>query len=129
MAGALLSEEVKVTVFIDGVRVGPVRTELFRRQPTTFNEAVHIAFLEDHCMMSAQGHVGSTDSTEGPTPMGICAAERTRVRTNKSRVLRCFSCNVLGHICRACPSNPWKTKSGSSKQTLNSAGVVESENN
>ncbi|KAE9032971.1 hypothetical protein PR003_g9070 [Phytophthora rubi] len=37
MAGAPLSEDVKVTVFMDGVRTGPVRTELFRRQPKTFN--------------------------------------------------------------------------------------------
>ncbi|KAE9063312.1 hypothetical protein PF010_g29048 [Phytophthora fragariae] len=38
MAGAPLSEDVEVTVFMDGVRTGPVRTELFRRQPKTFNE-------------------------------------------------------------------------------------------
>ncbi|KAE8902240.1 hypothetical protein PF005_g31619 [Phytophthora fragariae] len=31
MAGAPLSEDVKVTVFMDGVRTGPVRTELFRQ--------------------------------------------------------------------------------------------------
>ncbi|KAE9300973.1 hypothetical protein PR003_g22634, partial [Phytophthora rubi] len=46
MAGAPLSEDVKVTVFMGGVRTGPVRTELFRRQAKTFNEAVHIAMLE-----------------------------------------------------------------------------------
>ncbi|GMF57248.1 unnamed protein product [Phytophthora fragariaefolia] len=56
MAGAPLSEDVKVTVFMDGVRTGPVRTELFRRQQKTINEAVHIAMLEDHCVCSAQGH-------------------------------------------------------------------------
>ncbi|KAE9263411.1 hypothetical protein PR003_g33168, partial [Phytophthora rubi] len=50
VAGAPLSEDVKATVFMDGVRTGPVRTELFRRQPNTFNEAVHIAMLEDHCV-------------------------------------------------------------------------------
>nr|KAE8917254.1 hypothetical protein PF009_g32424 [Phytophthora fragariae] len=37
MAGAPLSEDVKLTVFTDGVRTGPVRTDLFRRQPKTFN--------------------------------------------------------------------------------------------
>ncbi|KAE9015813.1 hypothetical protein PR003_g7922 [Phytophthora rubi] len=59
MAGAPLSEDVKVTVFMNGVRTGPVRTELFRRQPKTINEAVHIAMLEDHCVRSAQGHITS----------------------------------------------------------------------
>jgi hypothetical protein len=48
-------------VFMVGVRTGPVRTELFRRQPMTFNDAVHFALLEDHCMRSAQGHAGSSD--------------------------------------------------------------------
>lgn len=51
LAGAPLSEEVMVTVLMEGVQVGIVRTELFRRQPRTFNEAAHIALLEDHCMI------------------------------------------------------------------------------
>ncbi|KAE8980284.1 hypothetical protein PR001_g24315 [Phytophthora rubi] len=55
MAGAPLSEDVKVTVFVDGVRTGPVRTELFRRQPETFNEAVHIAMLEDTACAQHKG--------------------------------------------------------------------------
>ncbi|KAE8884992.1 hypothetical protein PF010_g20711 [Phytophthora fragariae] len=55
MAGPPLSEDVKVTVFMDGARTDPVRTELFRRQPKTFNEAVNIAMLEDHCVRSAKG--------------------------------------------------------------------------
>ncbi|KAE9296772.1 hypothetical protein PR003_g23673 [Phytophthora rubi] len=63
MAGAPLSEHVKVTVFMDGVRTGPVPTELFRRQPNTFNEAVHIAMLEDHCVRSAQGHTPHVEAT------------------------------------------------------------------
>ncbi|GMG18447.1 unnamed protein product [Phytophthora fragariaefolia] len=69
MAGAPLSEDVKVTVFMDGVRTGPVRTELFRRQPKTFNEAVHIAMLEDHCVRSAQDHSSHVEASEDPTPM------------------------------------------------------------
>ncbi|KAE9009094.1 hypothetical protein PR001_g16529 [Phytophthora rubi] len=64
MAGAPLSEHVKVTVFMDGVRTGPVPTELFRRQPNTFNEAVHIAMLEDHCVRSAQGHTPHVEAME-----------------------------------------------------------------
>ncbi|GMF46169.1 unnamed protein product [Phytophthora fragariaefolia] len=73
-----LSEDVKVTVFMDGVRTGPVRTELFRRQPKTFNEAVHIAILEGHCVRSAQGHTPHVEASEGPTPMEISFAELAR---------------------------------------------------
>ncbi|GMF26747.1 unnamed protein product [Phytophthora fragariaefolia] len=74
MAGAPISEDVKVTVFMDGVRTGPVRTELFRRQSKTFNEAVHIAMLEDHCVRSAQGHTPHVEASEGPAPMEISLA-------------------------------------------------------
>ncbi|GMF56213.1 unnamed protein product [Phytophthora fragariaefolia] len=63
MAGAPLSEDVKVTVFMDCVRTGPVRTELFRRQPITFNEVVNIAMLEDHCARSAQGHIPHVEAS------------------------------------------------------------------
>ena len=132
MAGAPLSEEVKVTVFMDGVRVGPVRTELFRRQATTFNEAVHIALLEDHCMRSAQGHVGATEASDGSTPMDLSSAEKTRPRWGASRAGgRCFGCNAVGHYRRDCPKNPWKVvhgKPASAKHSLNAVSVVESGN-
>ncbi|GMF35674.1 unnamed protein product [Phytophthora fragariaefolia] len=89
LAGAPLSEDVKVTVFMDGVRTGPVRTELFRRQPNTFNEAVHIAMLEDHCVRSAQGHTPHIEARKGPTPMEISLAEPARPqRTQRAGGLR-----------------------------------------
>ncbi|GMF54653.1 unnamed protein product [Phytophthora fragariaefolia] len=108
MAGAPLSENVKVTVFMDGVRTGPVRTELFRRQPTTFNEAVHIAMLEDHCVHSAHGHTPQVEASEGPTPMEISLAESARSQRTQTAGARCFGCNQPGHFRRNCPTNPWK---------------------
>ncbi|GMF27673.1 unnamed protein product [Phytophthora fragariaefolia] len=78
-AGTPLSEDVKVTVFMDGVRTGPVRTELFRRQSKTFNEAFHISMLVDHCVRSAQGHTPHVEASEGPTPMEISLAESARL--------------------------------------------------
>ncbi|GMF40040.1 unnamed protein product [Phytophthora fragariaefolia] len=90
MAGAPLSEDVKVTVLTDGVRTGPVRTELFRLQPKTFNEAVHIAMLEDHCVRSAQGHTPHVEASEGPTPMEISLAESARSQRTQRAGGRCF---------------------------------------
>ncbi|KAE8968568.1 hypothetical protein PF011_g27131 [Phytophthora fragariae] len=108
MAGAPLSEDVKVTVFMDGVRTGPVRTELFRRQLKTFNEAVHIAILEDHCVRSAQGHTPHVEANEGPTPMEISFAESARPQKTQRASGRCFGCNQPGLFRRNCPTNPWK---------------------
>ncbi|KAE9180360.1 hypothetical protein PF004_g24859 [Phytophthora fragariae] len=131
MAGAPLSEDVKVTVFMDGVRTGPVRTELFRRQPKTFNEAVHIAVLEDHCVRSAQGHTPHVEASEGPTPMEISLAESARSQKTQRASGRCFGCNQPGHFRRNCPTNPWKEprdKKYAARPALNSLEVTESEN-
>ncbi|GMF55183.1 unnamed protein product [Phytophthora fragariaefolia] len=81
MAGAPLSEDVKVTVFMDGVRTGPVWTELFRRQPKTFNEAVQIAMLEDHCVRSAQG----------PTPHVVSSSPTSQKEQVSGTTLLCLS--------------------------------------
>ncbi|GMF28386.1 unnamed protein product [Phytophthora fragariaefolia] len=108
MAGAPLSEDVKVTVFMDGVRTGPVRTELFRRQPKPFNEAVHIAMLEGHFVRSAQDHAPHVEASEGPTPMEVSLAESARPQRTPRAGGRCFGCNQPGHFRRNCPTNPWK---------------------
>jgi hypothetical protein len=122
MAGAPLSEDVKVTVFMDGVRTGPVRTELFRRQPKKFNDAVHLALLEDHCVHSAQGHAGPSEASEDPTPMEISAAESVRGGLKKPRASgRCFGCNELGHFRRN-----WRTTRGKATSAWPSLNVIES---
>ncbi|KAE9059222.1 hypothetical protein PF010_g30705 [Phytophthora fragariae] len=130
MAGAPLSEDVKVTVFMNGVRTGPVRTELFRRQPKTFNEAVHIAMLEDHCVRSAQGHTPHVEVSEGPNPMEISLAESARSQKTQRASGRCFGCNQHGPLRRNCPTNPWKAprdKKFAACPALNSLEATESE--
>ncbi|GMF47764.1 unnamed protein product [Phytophthora fragariaefolia] len=119
------------TVFMDGVRTGPVRTELFRRQPKTFKEAAHIAMLEDHCVCSAQSHTPHVEASEGPTPMEISLAESARPQRTQRAGGRCFGCNQPGHFRRNCPTNSWKTtrdKKHSVRPALNSLEATESEN-
>ncbi|KAE8883494.1 hypothetical protein PF005_g16688 [Phytophthora fragariae] len=131
MADAPLSEDVNVTVFMDGVRTGPVRTELFRRQPKNLNEAVHIAMLEDHCVRSAQGHTPHVSASETPTPMEISLAESARSQKTQRASGRCFDCNQPGHFRRNCPTNPWKVlgdKKFATRLALNSLEATESEN-
>ncbi|GMF17132.1 unnamed protein product [Phytophthora fragariaefolia] len=131
MAGAPLSEGVKVTVFMDGIRTGPVRTEPFMRQPKTFNEAVHIALLESLCVRSAQGHTPQVEASEGPSPMEISLAESVRPQRPQRAGGRCFGCNQPGHFRRNCPTNLWKAtrdKKHPVRPVLNSLDAMEPEN-
>ncbi|KAI9992094.1 hypothetical protein PInf_017478 [Phytophthora infestans] len=48
LAGNPLPEDVKTTVFMDGLKVGPARTQLFRVQATTMEEAIQIALQEEY---------------------------------------------------------------------------------
>ncbi|KAE9044632.1 hypothetical protein PR001_g5286 [Phytophthora rubi] len=130
MAGAPLSEDVKVTGFMVGVRTGLVRTELFRRQPKTFNESVQIAMLED-CVRLAQGPTPHVEASEGPTPMEISLAESARSQRTQCASGRCFGCNQPGHFRRNCPTNPWKAprdKKHLARPALNSLEATESKN-
>ncbi|KAE9031687.1 hypothetical protein PR002_g9576 [Phytophthora rubi] len=126
MAGAPLSEDVKVTVFMDGVRTGLVRTELFRRQPKTFSRAVHIVLLEDHCVGSAQGHTPHVKTSEGSTPMEISLVESARSQRTQRASGRCFGCNQPNHPRRNCPTNTWKAPRD--KKILKSLEATASEN-
>ncbi|POM78493.1 LOW QUALITY PROTEIN: Gag protein [Phytophthora palmivora] len=43
-----LPEHIKVTVFMDGLKVGPSRTQLFRVHANTMEEAIQIALQEEY---------------------------------------------------------------------------------
>ncbi|KAI9990655.1 hypothetical protein PInf_018212 [Phytophthora infestans] len=47
-AGNPLPEDVKTTVFMNGLKVGPARTQLFRVQATTMEEAIQIVLQDEY---------------------------------------------------------------------------------
>ncbi|POM70784.1 Gag protein [Phytophthora palmivora] len=75
LVGNPLPEHIKVTVFMDGLKVGPSRTQLFRVHANTMEEAIQIAL-------------------QGPMELG------TAVQSS----IRCCGCGKLGHMQRACPA-------------------------
>ncbi|KAJ8523769.1 hypothetical protein ON010_g17349 [Phytophthora cinnamomi] len=116
LAGTPLPEHIKVTVFMDGLRVGPARTQLFRVQGSTEEEAIAIALQEEYSHKQARQsnsipggapNGGSGNGTSsGPVPMDLGMAEQHDIL--------CFGCGKLGHMKRACPAGGQK-KSYSSK--------------
>ncbi|POM81745.1 Hypothetical protein PHPALM_243 [Phytophthora palmivora] len=64
-----LPEHIKVAVFMDGLKVGPSRTQLFRVHANTMEEAIQIALQEEYSHRLAhtptsvwQGHNSSNES-------------------------------------------------------------------
>ncbi|KAG3209254.1 hypothetical protein PC129_g19730 [Phytophthora cactorum] len=82
-----LHEQIKVTVFMDGLRVGPARTQLFRVQTSTLEEAIQVALQEEY---------SHRQPPPGPVPMELGLAEQQDIR--------CYGCGRLGHMKQACPA-------------------------
>ncbi|POM76461.1 Gag protein [Phytophthora palmivora] len=77
LVGNPLPEHIKVTVFMDGLKVSPSRTRLFRVHANTMEEAIQIAFQEEYSHRQArsptsvwQGHNASTGAVQGAPAAG-----------------------------------------------------------
>ncbi|POM59264.1 LOW QUALITY PROTEIN: Retrovirus Polyprotein, partial [Phytophthora palmivora] len=97
---------------MDGLKVGPSRTQLFRVHANTMGEAIQIALQEEYSHRQArtptsvwQGHNASSGAVQGapaagastgPVPMELGTAVQSSIR--------CYGCGKLGHMQRACPA-------------------------
>ncbi|POM70013.1 Gag protein, partial [Phytophthora palmivora] len=54
LVGNPLPEHIKVTVFMDGLKVGPSRTQLFHLHANTMEEAIQIALQEEYSHRQAR---------------------------------------------------------------------------
>ena len=76
MASDPLDEAVTTTIFMEGLRPGCARTEVFRMHPTSFEEAVDIAMNAEFSFKSSRlGWNSSYASTSGAEPMDLSMAE------------------------------------------------------
>ncbi|ETV82056.1 hypothetical protein H257_05575 [Aphanomyces astaci] len=87
-----LSEETKVTIFMNGLNDSAARTQLFRTYPSTFEDAVRTALAEEFSVLQSR----TTTKTRDPHDMEVSAM------TSPTTDRRCFNCNRPGHFSREC---------------------------
>lgn len=92
-----MDEATKVTILMEGLNVGPVRTQLFREDPKTFVEACKIALEEDNSHKRSGSRKTRDAGGDQATPMDVSSLEVDRYQN-----MRCYNCNVLGHPANMC---------------------------
>ena len=115
-----LPEAVHVTIFMEGLRTGVARTEVFRVHPSTFEEAARIALDAEHNFKSAKlgwngynpssARANSTSTPDGnrPEPMDLIYAEDKgevdlQASGQQRVVRRYYACGSTKHLRPGCP--------------------------
>ncbi|GMF64339.1 unnamed protein product [Phytophthora fragariaefolia] len=104
-----LPEAVTVTVFMDGLRTGVARTEVFRTHPTSFKEAVTVALnVKLNFKSSRLGWNASyANPSSAPEPMDLSYAEDEKAELlaaeQRSGIRQCFVCGDTRHLRAGCP--------------------------
>jgi hypothetical protein len=105
-----LPEVVTVTVFMEGLRTGVARTEIFRVHPTSFEEAVNVALNAEFNFKSARrgwtasqvSSSGAPDASNGAVPMDLSYAkdEEAELQAAEQRIgiRRCYVCGSTQHL-------------------------------
>ena len=124
-----LSETTLVTIFMEGLRPGAARNQLFRAPPRAVEDAFKVALNEEHSFKSAQGTTTSgnthgcrgttsSSSNDGANPMEISNAETV------TQGVRCFNCGKNGHMQRQCRAPRKKRDDKSSDKSSKAAGAT-----
>ena len=109
-----LPEVVCVTIFMEGLRTGVARTEVFRVHPSTFDEAVNVALNAEFNFKAARlgwnGYNPSSTSNQGslkPEPMDlshVAEGEEAELQAVEQHgIRRCYSCGSTKHLRPNCP--------------------------
>jgi hypothetical protein len=83
----ITSERIRVT-FAMSKLAGRAKTQLFRMNPSSLEDAMEVAIQEDYCHKQAHASVSAF-----ATPMEVNSADN----------MRCFQCGSVGHMKRDCP--------------------------
>ena len=117
-----IDETTKVSVFLNGLKDGPVRDQLFRVVPRTLEQCITIALQEDFSLRQSRGYGNKipyqnfVKSGNGPTPMDLSVA---RMQQKDKRDIVCFRCQKKGHYSNECKSPFPVNKTGNQNYNKN----------
>ena len=115
-----IDDATQVSVFLNGLAEGPVRTQMFREYPDELEEAILLALQEDFSRKQAKidgiyiKKAYKPSSSSGPEPMDLSYAEvakkpfnqRRKVFDSKSKsTMKCYRCDKQGHLAYECRSS------------------------
>ena len=104
-----LRESVLVTIFVEGLHTGVARTEAFRVDPSTFEEAVAIALNAEHNFKASRyGTNGNQPSaSHRAEPMDLIHAESSEAELQaveqRQLIRRCYASGSTRYLRTACP--------------------------
>uniref|UniRef100_A0AAV1U1C7 CCHC-type domain-containing protein n=1 Tax=Peronospora matthiolae TaxID=2874970 RepID=A0AAV1U1C7_9STRA len=98
----------RVSVFVQGLADGPVKTHLFRLELDSLEQAISIAEQEDFSLRQARASSTSYRQSRrydngDPEPMELCYVESGKARsTDYKKLQRCNRCQKTGHYAYEC---------------------------
>ncbi|GMF56435.1 unnamed protein product [Phytophthora fragariaefolia] len=104
MAVDPLPGAVTVTVFMEGLRTGVARTEVFRTHPTSFEEDVNVALNAEFNFKSSRlgWNASQANLSSVPEPMDLSYAEDEEAELlaaeQRRGIRRCFVCGDTRHL-------------------------------
>ena len=109
-----VDDATQVSVFLNGLAEGPVRTQMFREYPDDLEEAITKSLQEDFSQKQAKAdgiYIRRARPSSGPEPMDLSYAEAVRKNNPQPRkqfsgqhkkAMTCHRCNRQGHLAYEC---------------------------
>ena len=111
LSSAPMDEDTLVALFLQGLKDGPVRTQLFRIYPKTFENAISVALQEEFSRTQAlrqgsgtfKSNFNPSKNSRDPMAMDVNAVTTgfQRKPMDKSKI-QCFRCKKFGHMIKDC---------------------------
>jgi hypothetical protein len=110
IVSAPIDNATQVSVFLSGLREGPVRTQLFREYPETLEDAISSALQEDFSQKQSKTEgtnyprtpQGRAKPHGGPEAMDLSSIEAKGEGGSQGRSSKCHRCQKPGHFAYEC---------------------------